>query len=251
MKKRIVAMLMVAAFVLSTTACAKDTNANSEENVAAEASVEASEEVKEAVEEASEEASSDSSDESSEEASEGKDTADSLDDIAPDKVYKNEEFGIAVVIDDDMKFLSEDFPREIGDSFGTNADTPMVEAFSLYNCVIETEAESDNGQKSVEVEVADLSKSMTYPESAFVELSAIPRKIQLEKDFDEIETETEEKKIMGETHSINIFTVKKDGRTVYMSQFYLIKDGRLLTVSVFSPDKDSAYKIFDNLRKLN
>ena len=163
MKKRIVAMLMVAAFVLSTTACAKDTNANSEENVAAEASVEASEEVKEAVEEASEEASSDSSDESSEEASEGKDTADSLDDIAPDKVYKNEEFGIAVVIDDDMKFLSEDFPREIGDSFGANADTPMVEAFSLYNCVIETEAESDNGQKSVEVEVADLSKSMTYP----------------------------------------------------------------------------------------
>ena len=253
MKKQIVAMLMIAAFTLSTTACAKDTNAVVEEDVVEEAGAEASEEIEEAVEEASDEASVEASDEAveeaSEEASEETATIESLDDVDPDKVYKNEEFGVAVIIDDDMTFSGKDKFVDGGDSIGANSDNELVEAFSYYNNVCVSHAEADNNSKVIDVSVADLSEKMKYPEAAYAEMSLMRRKISMEKEFDEVETESEKMEIMGETHFVVTLKVTKNGRNAYESDLYLIKDKRLLTVVVISADKESATKIFENLRK--
>lgn len=249
MKKQIVAMLMVVAFAFSATACAKGTNENIEEKAVEEASVGASEEIEAAVEEASEEASAEASEETSAEVSEEIGIVESLDDIDPNKVYKNDEFGVAVVIDDDMTFAGESELGDGGDSFGANSDNPMLEMFSYYNSVFVARAESNNNTRMVEISVADLSDKMTHSEAAYALVASTRRKVELEKDFDSVETKTEEIEIMGATHSVVRVEVTKDGNKVCMTDLYLIKDGRIMIISVYYVDKADCDKILGNLKR--
>ena len=143
MKKRMVTMLMVVAFALSTTACEKDTGETVEEDAVVEVSIDADLAINVGVEEAPVEASVEASDEDEADEEESEEVSweigviESIDDIDPSKVYKNDEFGVAIVIDDDMKFEPEDELGEGGDSLGANSDNVMLESFSYYNSVYE------------------------------------------------------------------------------------------------------------------
>ena len=264
MKKRFIAILMIATFALGTTACAKDVNKILEEDAVVEASVEASEEaseetVEEAVEEASEEASEESSDEASEEASEesseGKDTSVSLEGVDPDKVYKNEEFGVALVIDDNMTFSGEDVLKQMSEdgkeSFGADSGNPLLEAFSYTNKEYLAHAESPTRTLLVDVSVADLSDLMEYPVDAYAEMSAVRIRVGLEDEFDAVESSTSKEEIMGEERTVVTVTTTQDGHSAYMTELYLMQDKRLFTVTVYTLDKDDAARIYGNLVKLD
>ena len=255
MKKRMVTMLMVAAFALSTTACAKDTGETVEEDAVVEVSIDADLAINVAAEEAPVEASVEASDEDeaveeeSEEVSGEIGIIENIDDIDPSKVYKNDEFGVAIVIDDDMKFEPEDELGEGGDSLGANSDNVMLESFSYYNSVYVAQAESASSHKIIDAFVADLSEKMKYSEAAFVEMVSVRRKIEFEKEYSEVEVHTEEAEIMGVKHRVVCVTITENGRNAYLTEVYLIKDGRLMTVSASSAAKENADKLLGNLKR--
>ena len=260
MQKRIIALLVAAVFTLSTTACAKDINEvlGDDTEVSAEASTEATvEAVEDSSEAASEEntveASEESSEEASEEASEDTEPADELADISPDKIYKNDEFGVAVVIDEDMEFSDDDTLAQMTADYindtGADSDNALMESMSYHDVKYIAYAEGPNLTKIVTVKEATLSENMHFPESAFVEMTSVRIKVQLENEEGVSEVTTEEMEVLGETHPVIKIRHNEQDKDIFIDDFYLIKDGRLLVVTVYSFDKADPDRILGNMKK--
>ncbi|WP_026651101.1 hypothetical protein [Butyrivibrio proteoclasticus] len=250
MKKKIVAIMLMASLAIASVACGSTKEIEPATN---ESSVEESS-VEESVEETTEEADEADSEEEAKEVSEEEvDDSEFTSGVINGNVYENMFFDVTYTIQDDMRFATED---ELALLSGAMSDLVDDEA---------TKSQLDNGQTVIVAYALNADNTKTFnvtmsslnvfgsllSEKTLVDMSIEQAMPTLEQMYQNVEVSTEEMEIMGETHYVANMSMEMNGVQLYQRQMYIIKGSYVSAYTCATTDLAELDKLYEGFAKYN